>query len=273
MASNSHGFNNEANISEYLNGKKFKELNITMKEFIKYIGNTLNLHIDNDTEIKSETETNNKLKQDIYIFINGCKVNVSVKLGSGNSVHQEKIEDFIVFIKENCNASEEICDLWKFFIWADGTLDGTGSTEKDESGNIISRFTSSKFKVQYPRKREKLLTFIEENKTKLIERAVFVGIHNSSVDFVYHGTEKQGSWISKQEALDYMSRIKPKSNRACFPVGHLTIQAWNISQTGNTEYKRGEIQFKYGKLQSDLETLLKKNAETVGTFLGDIEEF
>ena len=76
MASNSHGFNNEANISEYLNGKKFKELNITMKEFIKYIGNTLNLHIDNDTEIKSETETNNKLKQDIYIFINGCKVNV-----------------------------------------------------------------------------------------------------------------------------------------------------------------------------------------------------
>lgn len=130
MASNSHGFNNEAIISEYLNGKKFKELNLTMKEFIKYIGTTLNLPIDNDTEVKSETETNNKLKQDIYIFINGYKVGVSVKLGSGNSVHQEKIEDFIIFIKENCNASEEICDLWRFFIWADGTLDGTGSTEK-----------------------------------------------------------------------------------------------------------------------------------------------
>lgn len=273
MASNSHGFDNEAIISEYLNGKRFKELNLTMKEFIKYIGTALNLPIDNDTEIKSETETNNKLKQDIYIFINGYKIGVSVKLGSGNSVHQEKIEDFINFIKENCNASEEICNLWRFFIWADGTLDGTGSTEKDESGNIISRFTASQFKIQCPRKREKLLTFIEENKTKLIERVVFVGKNNSSVDFVYHGTEKQGSWISKQEALDYMSSIKPKSNRACFPVGHLTIQAWNVSQTGNTEHKRGEIQFKYGSLQNDLETLLKNNAETVGTFLGDIEEF
>ncbi len=70
-----------------------------------------------------------------------------------------------------------------------------------------------------------------------------------------------------------MSRIKPKSNRACFPVGHLTTQVWNVSQTGNTEQKRGQIQFKYGSLQSDLETLLKNNAETVGTFLGDIEEF
>ncbi|HFI0634664.1 TPA: hypothetical protein ACGO2G_001137 [Streptococcus suis] len=273
MSSNLHGFNNESQISEYLNGKKFKELNTTMKQFIKYVSNTLNLTINDETEIKSDTETNNKVKQDIYLYIDDKKIGVSVKLGSGNSVHQEKIEEFITFIKDNCNASEEICDLWKFFIWADGTLDGTGAMEKNQDGNIISRFTSAMFKKKYPDKRQKLLEFIEENKLKLIERVVFVGKNNSSVEFIYHGTEKQGSWISKKEALDYMVKLKPISNRACLPVGHLTIQAWNVSLQGNTEQKRGEIQFKYGCLQSDLETLLKKNADTVGTFLGDLEEY
>ncbi|WP_156037016.1 hypothetical protein [Lachnoclostridium phytofermentans] len=37
MADNSHGTNNELEMSNYLDGKKFKDLNLTMKEFIKYI--------------------------------------------------------------------------------------------------------------------------------------------------------------------------------------------------------------------------------------------
>jgi hypothetical protein len=273
MANNSHGANNELEISNYLNGKKFKELNLTMKEFIKYICNTKGILYNDDTLIIADYVKNNKLKQDIYITINGIKIGISLKMGSGNSCHQEKIEDFIKFIKKELGTPEEVCDLWRFFIWADGTLNGTGPMNKDEKGKIICRFDIAEFKKKYPEKRTILQKFIDENKEALINRAVFVGKYNSDVDFVYHGTYRQGRWISKKEVIDFQLVQTKKSDRACFKLGNLTIQAWNVSLEGKTEKKRGEIQLKYGSMKNDFDSIMKTNAETVGTFLGDLEEF
>ncbi|MCM1083654.1 MAG: hypothetical protein NC393_06785 [Clostridium sp.] len=273
MASNPHGNNNEKEMSNYLDGKKIKELNPTMKEFVKYICFTKNILFDDTTSIKAMYETNPKLKQDIYLTINDIKIGVSLKMGSGNSCHQEKIEDFISFIRISCDASDEICDLWRFFIWADGTLDGSGSTDKDSSGRIKCRFNANEFKEKYPSKRTALQQFLNNNKAVLIERALFIGKYNSDVDFVYHGTYKQGRWISKKEVIDFLVRQSPKSNRACLTIGSLTVQAWNVSLMGNTEHKRGEIQLKYGTMKEDFDILMKNNADSIGTFLGNLEEF
>lgn len=273
MANNSHGTNNELEIANYLDGKNFKDLNLTMKEFIKYICATKNIPCTDQTEIFATYVKNNKLKQDIYIIINNQKLGVSLKMGSGNSCHQEKIEDFVSFIKEHCNASDEICDFWRFFVWADGTLDGTGLKDKDPSGKIICRFTAAEFKKIYPEKRKALQAFIDKNKETLINRVLFVGKHNSDVDFVYHGTYRQGRWISKEEVIDFQINHVPSSNRACFKLGSLTIQIWNASLRGNTEYKRGVIQLKYSSMKHDFDTLMKNNSSTIGTFLGDLEEF
>lgn len=273
MADNSHGTNNELEMTNYLDGKKFKDLNLTMKEFIKYICATKDIHYTDQTEISAIYVKNNKLKQDIYIIINDKKIGVSLKMGSGNSCHQEKIEDFISFIKSDCNATDEICNLWRFFIWADGTLNGTGPKDKDSSGKIICRFDAAGFKKKYPEKRKALQSFIDNNKETLINRALFVGKYNSDVDFVYHGTYRQGRWISKKEVIDFQINHAPSSNRACFRLGSLTIQAWNVSSKGNTEHKRGEIQLKYGSMKDDFDVLMKDSADTIGTFLGDLEEY
>lgn len=273
MADNSHGTNNELEMSNYLNGKKYKELNLTMKEFIKYICNTKSIVYNDDTIISAEYVTNNKLKQDIYITINNIKMGVSLKMGSGNSCHQEKIEDFIRFIKGEYDVSDDICNLWRFFVWADGTIDGTGPMTKNENGKIICRFDAAEFKKKYPEKRKLIQDFIDEHKEALINRALFVGKYNSDVDFVYHGTYKQGRWISKKEVIDFQLNRNAKSDRACFKLGSLTIQAWNISSKGNTEHKRGELQLKYGSMKDDFDMLMKDNAEIVGTFQGDLEEF
>lgn len=274
MADNSHGTNNELDMAFYLNGKKYRELNLTMKEFIRYICNTKHIAYTDQTEISAEYVKNNKLKQDIYVIINNIRMGVSLKMGSGNSCHQEKIEDFIAFIKAECDdATDEICNLWRFFIWADGTLDGTGSKEKDASGRIKCRFDAAEFKRRYPKKRELLQAFIDKNKEKLINRALFVGKYNSDVEFVYHGTPIQGRWISKKEVIDFLLSKAASSNRACFNLGSLTIQAWNISSKGNTEHKRGEIQLKYGAMKEDFDILMKDSAKTVGTFLGNLEEY
>lgn len=273
MASNPHGNSNEVEIANYLNGKKIKDLNLTMKEFIKYVCLTKGIAFNETTELKAEYVKNTKLKQDIYLTIAGEKIGVSLKMGSGNSCHQEKIEDFIAFINKSCNATKEICDLWRFFIWADGTLDGNGSLEKGSDGKILCRFDVAGFKKKYPDKRASLQQFLDANKATLIERALFVGKYNSNVDFVYHGTYKQGRWISKKEVIDFLVKQQPKSNRACLTIGSLTVQAWNVSLSGNTEHKRGEIQLKYGTMKEDFDILMKDNADSIGTFLGDLEEF
>ena len=133
-----------------------------MKEFIKYICESKNIKYTDETKILSEYVSNNKKKEDIYITIENNKIGISLKMGSGNSCHQEKIEDFISYIAKNLDASDEICDLWRFFIWADGTLDGTGPTEKGPDGKIPNRCTTSEFKKIYPDKRKKLQKRIDE---------------------------------------------------------------------------------------------------------------
>jgi len=276
IGSNVHGFNNEASIVESLNGKMVSELNTNLKKFINSICLENSIDVGKIDRIVSTIETNSNLKQDFYIKLGNKTFGVSCKMGTGNSVHQERISDFNEFISTTLNATKEICNEFSFFIWADGTVDGTGSTEKDNEGNIISRFTSTEYKRNYPERREMLLNFLKLNERALLERFLFVGRHNSIVDYIYHGTNENGVWLSKEEILDYLiknSELNKDSYRATLPIGRMTLQAWNISRKGNTEDKRGEIQAKYGKMKEDFSDMMMLKAVNLGTFYGDKAEF
>ncbi len=273
MSNNSHGNKNEIEIVNYLNNKKIKELNLNCKEFIKYIAKTKNILIEKSTRIFAEYEENNRLKQDFYIRIGDKKFGISCKMGSGNSCHQEKITDFIQYIKEEFNASDDICSAWLFFIWADGTTDGSGSKEKDSSGKIKCRFSSSVFKKNYPNKRKLLQRFLDKNIEALLTHVLFEGRFNSCVDFIYHGTFKNGRWISKEAVIDYQKKLHKHKSNTCLNLGNLSAQAWNISQKGTSEKKRGVIQFKYSKMSQDFDAIMKNSLENIGTFQGNIEEY
>lgn len=274
LGDNSHGNNNEKNFVDQINlYNKNKSLNF--KEFIKYICKNENIEYYEEIKIKAIYETNSKLKQDLYIYIDDKKFNISLKMGSGNSVHQEKCEDFIKYIKNEFNATDKICNLWRFFLWADGTLDGKGNQEKDEDGNIKCRFSSREFKTMYPKERKLLQEFIAQNEKKLIEHFLFEGRHGSEVDYIYHGTYKCGTWISKQKIIEYNlnnSNINADVGR-CLSVGRMSIQSWNISKKGNSEHKRGQIQIKYSKMEDDFNNLMNIEKVDIGTFEGDVEEF
>lgn len=277
VGDNAHGFANEHNFVEELN-KGIKNINLNLKEFIKYICINEGIEYSDTMDLSASLESNDNLKQDFYLTINNNKFGISLKLGSGNSVHQEKIEDFINFIKKDYNANDEICDLWRFFIWADGTLDGSGSLEKNKDGKIKSRFNATEFKNRYPDKRKKLQNFIAINEKDLIEHFLFVGRHNSKVDYFYHGTPTYGTWISANKILEYqLKNSKKHSNRGCLYCGKMTVQVWNRSINGKNEHKRGELQIKYGTMKQDLVELMflerKKNEVEVGTFEGDSQEY
>lgn len=273
MANNSHGNRNELEIVNYLNNKKFSELNLNCKEFIRYISKTKNIPIDNSTLIYADYEHDNRLKQDFYIQIGDSKFGISCKMGTGNSCHQEKIDDFVRYIKNEFGADEDVCNAWLFFVWADGTTDGTGSKEKDSSGLIKCRFSSSTFKKLYPDKRKLLQEFLDNNIEALLKHVLFEGRFNSCVDFIYHGTYKNGRWISKEEVINYQMNLHNTDSNACLKLGNLSAQAWNVSQKGTSEKKRGVIQFKYSRMSQDFDAIMKNSSENIGTFLGNVEEY
>lgn len=273
MGNNGHGFDNVGDIVQYLNAKAFKDLNLNMKEFIKYVSKEKNLLVNNSTVIYSSEETNNKLKQDFYITINGNRFGVSCQMGNGNSVHQEKIEDFIKFISLSLDASREICDLWRIFAWGDGTTTGKAPVIKNDDGSVVGRFGNTLYKKLFPVERRKLQAFIDAHMRELLEHIFFVGKYDSNVDFVLHGTVKNARWVSKDKILDY-NILHPKANSsACFTIGRMTTQQWNASLKGSQEDRRGQLQHKYSCMREDFALLMEQSATNVGTFAGDGEEF
>lgn len=124
-------------------------------------------------------------KTDLIIEFNSTHYNLSIKKGTGNSIHQEKVEEFISFLKEEYNISDELKNDILCFIWGDGTLDGTGA--------VFDRINAAQFKRRYPEKIENIKEFFHENKKDLIERFLIKGIKSdSSPDYMYYGTPEEG---------------------------------------------------------------------------------
>ncbi len=276
--SNPHGFKNEELIVTALNDKRFGELQGSLAKFVKRICEDNEIEISTGTVVKAMIERNNKLKQDFYIVIEGKKFGISVKMGQSNSVHQEKIDGFIEWLTRvsTLEVTDEVKDNFRFFIWADGSIDGKSPVVIGADGKINGRFGCKEFKKLYPDKRENLQLFLEKNAEIILNRAIFEGKNNSKVDYVYHGTPLNGVWLSKQEIIDFniqKSKVKDIKNSAVLSVGRLTVQPWNSDLTGNNAKKRGEIQFKYSAMTKDFEDLMFIKANNIGTFEGDQEEF
>jgi hypothetical protein len=240
MGNNSCGFKNEDKIKDALNNKKFDELNSNLKDFIKFICPS----VEKKDKLKCEKIAGNS-KCDLQIIVKGKSYRVSVKKGAGNSVHQEPVETFIKYLKKELKANDDLCDDIRFFIWGDGTIDGTGKKEDRLSSNEINK--------KYPRKVNNIKNFFEKNKEKLIERFLLTGVYQDKINYIYYGDETSGLWASKEEFLNII--LDTNSNkRAIVPIGKLSFQAWNRAIKGNkSENKRGVIQLKWASLKKDLE--------------------
>lgn len=88
------GFDNENFLIANLNNKKYADLNINLKKFVKYI----NQDVTDNNVIYCEKHAGTN-KTDLSLKINDELYNISVKKGTGNSVYQENVEDFINFLE------------------------------------------------------------------------------------------------------------------------------------------------------------------------------
>ena len=166
---------------------------------------------------------------------------ISVKKGSGNSVHQERVEDFIQFLNEIEPVPSHVANALRRFIWGDKTTNGTGDIS-DRTKNVSK---------DYYREIEIIQNYFLNNTKEILYRVLVSGAYNDRVDYIYYGDAKDGVWCPAKDAVDYLS--DKFNSRATICIGNLSFQAWNrATYGGRSEMKRGQIQLKWGSIYNDI---------------------
>lgn len=262
MGSNPHGNKNEESISTALHNKKYKELGyLNLKTFIKEIHPS----ITPDTLILCPYKPG-MTKQDIQIVIDESTYYVSVKVGEGNSIHQEKLAPFLEMIKDKYNISESLANDIRMFVWGDGTIDGKAPQE--------NRMNNDTFKKLYPQVIKNIQDFFDVNRIDLLNRFLITGALGGKVDYIYYGTPHDGVWCTAQEAINFQMTA-PKGSRTAIGLGDISFQTWNRCINGNKKEKyRDTIQLKWGNIHRDITAIRKSNSSlNMGTHEGDSGEF
>jgi hypothetical protein len=235
------GFDNENQIISYLNCRKFSKLNKNWRNFINYaFGN-----VSQNEVVKCEKRAGTN-KSDISIKIGKITKTISIKSGIGNSVHQEPVDDFVSFLKTTYKIDNKLANEIRFFIWGDGTLNGTGDPK--------NRLSAPKFRKKFPKIIKNIADFFKINKRDLIKRFVIIGSKSKSApDYIYYGNFEKGVWKSAKKVIDWLCDDTNES-KGVIPVGRLTFQAWNRNINGGakSENKRGVIQLKWASVGKDL---------------------
>ena len=240
MGNNSSGFENEGELIGYLNNRKVKDLNNNMKNFIFFIfGN-----IDKENIIQA-TSGESGQKPDMIITINNVIKRISIKKGTGNSVHQEKVEKFAEFLT-SIKIPSEIIDKLLRYHWCDGTNNGTGS----------KRISITEYKKKFQNDIDIINEEFnkEKNIKEFINRFIMQGKSEEYdiVDALYYGNIKEGHWASKDEIIEYVVNNTFSLNSIHF--GPLTYQIWNrcLNFNPKTENRRKVMQVKWCSLINDL---------------------
>lgn len=234
------GFDNENKLIEYLDNKRVKDLNENLKEFIFFLFEDIN----EESIIRAKSGETGQ-KPDMIISINEDMKRISIKKGSGNSVHQEKIDVFVKFLL-SINVPNEIINKLLKFHWGDGTSNGTG----------VKRISSSEYKKEFLKEIDIINEEFnkEKNIKKFINRFIMQGKSNEydMIDAVYYGNTSEGHWASKDEIIGYITDNVFELDTVHF--GPLTYQTWNrcLNFNPKTENRRKVMQIKWGSLLHDI---------------------
>lgn len=237
---NINGYDNEYEFVKYLNGKRIKDLNPMFKELIDRL--FLNQH---EEQLIKCWKNHYKQKADVFIKINGIMKGISIKKGMKNSVHVERISDFIHFLIENEIDRELVIEYLKYH-YADGSTNGKGS----------ERLSVAEYKINNQEAIDKINTFFnkEEILLKAVERFIIKG-NNSRyyIDALICGKVDDFLWITKE---DIIKIIKRKQNVYSTAVHFcpLTVQPKNRCLNYNQKYEKERfcVQIKWYNLFDDI---------------------
>ncbi|MCM1083653.1 MAG: hypothetical protein NC393_06780 [Clostridium sp.] len=242
LGNNSDGFANETEIINYLNDSRYYEnLNANMRAFLSFLFQGADLE---GLPIHAIKPTG-MVKPDVAITINSTTRYVSVKKGSGNSVHQEKLNVFESYLR-NCGINETAITYLKEFHYGDGSIDGNGGKRVSANDWISSNFR----KVAEINRAFSNSGFL----TSFFDRVLFVGNVSPAptVDAIFHGNINSALWASREEIISYL--LQQRNTPSSIHFSKLTYQVWNrnLNHNPNTADRRHVMQIKWTSMSNDL---------------------
>lgn len=268
LGNNKQGFENQDNLIDLLDGNRSADLPIALKSIIS----SMFPHIAATELIHAGKVTGNDVKPRLYVSVNGITKYLTVFMGSGNSVHQEKLDNFLDYCKKELDITETEIKALLTIMYGDGTLDG-----KSKSENRLK--STDEVKHVYPTQVEIAQAFFNRNKKELIERFLIYGkggkTKGISTDFIYYGTDVTGRIASKDTVIKFLLEKTP-SDSALLSLGSLTTQPWNRNPEAkvNLEDRRHSLQIKWGGIKQDLSKICDAEEEkNIGTTDGNWDEY
>jgi hypothetical protein len=183
-------------------------------------------------------------KSDILLSLNKSTkpIGISLKSGSGNSVHQEPLDIFIQFCKKELEASVDICSYIEWFV--------------------LERKSANQLYKEHPDRFDTLNKFFHKNRIPLLRRFLVTGrLDKGFADVIIYKNDNVIVFAKTSDILKECEKENSfffkKRRKNFIKIGPLTFQAWNrnISGKPESEKKRGSIQLKWGTMAVDLQRL------------------
>lgn len=234
------GFDNEYEFVKYLNHKKVCELNPLFRNLI----DSLFPNVKENFIIRS-WRNHYKQKTDVFIKIDGKIKGISIKKGMKNSMHVERITDFIHFLIEN-HIDREIVIQYLKYHYADGSTNGKGS----------NRITVEEYKKENQSNIDKINIAFNNEKIlkKAIDRFVIKGKNsNYYIDAIICGEVDDFVWIAKDDILNVILSKKDDYSTGVH-FGSLSCQPKNRNLINNPKYEKDRycVQIKWYNLFDEI---------------------
>ena len=209
-----YGFQNEYDFVEYFNGKYLHELDNNSQMFLKDLFQDV---IDNKEVIKS-WKNKAPQKTDIFIKYKNHIKNISLKCGKSNTIHNEVIENFRIYL-EKLSIPYNVIDKYASYHYG---------YARDENNKIdfSKTLSSEEYKKLYQDEINIFNNYI--NKTRIIidmiDRFIVKGLNSDyDIDALVSGTIDDYVWINKYDLYDLILSKKSleftSPHVACMTIG------------------------------------------------------
>lgn len=185
----------EEELAIALNDKKVKDLSKNLKDMLRCLFGALDYE-----EIVSCKLTDGSIKPDIIITYKKINKGVSIKSGRAEIVHNEKIANFLNYLKEK-GISDKTLETIALFHFGDGTTDGNGNYRLpyDKVYQMYKeRISEANIELN------KDIDFVKE----VVTRLVFKGANEDNIeaDAIYFGDQEEGVLATKRQILKNLQR-------------------------------------------------------------------
>ena len=240
---NNLGTMNEDYMVQSINNKTYNELNENLQHFLLMLFR----NVDASKKFKC-FKTEDYIKPDICVQLDGVRKFVSLKYGNSESVHDEHLLTFIDFLRDN-EISEKSIKTYLLFHYGDGTTDGSG------------RFRMNSVEVRYQLKNELKQSNEELNSNRdflkaFADRVVWQGVNPQAerADFLYHGDPDYGVFMNRHQLRKQLSIKNWDFMDSCVHVGPFVIRpaARYANKPIAKEDARKRVSITYPKLVNDI---------------------